>query len=634
MPKDSEQDQDRSLNFENQQFRKFLDHSPLLAWIKNERHAYQYMNSAFARHRGVTPEEGIGKLYEELLPGKVAERTRLIDEQVIQSQEVIEQVEDHPDFRNGNRSWLVFRFPMSGPNGETWVAGTALDITKSQRLESENKLISFALENATFAFYLIDSKARFLMVNEAACQQTQYSRQELLGMTVHDLDPDFPEGKWPEVWSHLQQHGSLHVESRHIRKDGSWFPIEVDANFILFEDREYNVVFVRDITHRKEVLEKQFHLKEELEHRIAELEKNRKQTALLTKESHISGFGLEHAAVAYFLGDENAKVLRVNKAACLQNGFTEEEFLTKKVWDFCPEITPEMWPEHWQQLKAQKFVRLESLHLRKDGSTFPVEIERNYVEFEGKGYNYAFVRDITERKQWAEKQEQRVNERTLELQTQRQEALDLVAENELVGFALKNASVAFFLINEEARILRVNTEASKQTGYSQEELLNMFVYDLDPDFPKAAWPEHWADLTEQKFLRFETRHQHKDGTLVPKEVEANYVEFKGVGYNMGFVRNISERRKWMEKKESLQTELEKRVQELSRSNEELDRFAYAASHDLKSPLLNIHFILDLIKEDTGDDLPDPIAEHFDKLQKTVTRMETLLESLLSYSRVG
>jgi len=76
------------------------------------------------------------------------------------------------------------------------------------------------------------------------------------------------------------------------------------------------------------------------------------------------------------------------------------------------------------------------------------------------------------------------------------------------------------------------------------------------------------------------------------------------------------------------------VEELSRSNEELDRFAYAASHDLKSPLLNIHFLLDLIREDTGNQLPEPIADNFDKLQRTVTRMETLLESLLSYSRVG
>lgn len=592
------------------------------------------MNSAFARHRGVTPEEGTGRLYEELLPGKIADQTRLVDDQVIQSQEVVEQIEVHPDFRGNERSWLVFRFPMTGPTGDKWVAGTALDITERQRLESENKLMGFALENATFAFYLVDSKARFLMVNEASCRQTGYSRQELLSMTVHDLDPDFPEEKWDGVWSHLQQQGSLNVESRHIRKDGSWFPIEVEANFIKFEGREYNVVFVRDITQRKEALEKQSRLQEELEHRIAELEENRKKTALLTKESHISGFGLEHAAVAYFLGDENAKVLLVNKAACRQNGFTEEEFLTMKVWDFCPKITPEMWPELWQQLKAQKFVRQESLHLRKDGSTFPVEIERNSVEFEGKGYNYAFVRDITERKEWEETLEKRVHERTIELQSQRQETLELAAENALVSYALKNASVAFFLINAQAKILRVNTAASKQTGYSQDELLNMHVYDLDPDFPKEAWPDHWKDLQKHKFLRFETRHLHKGGLDVPKEVEANYVEFEGERYNMAFVRDISERRKWMEKKESLQTELEKRVDELSRSNEELDRFAYAASHDLKSPLLNIHFLLDLIKEDTGNNLPEPITENFDKLQNTVTRMETLLESLLSYSRVG
>ena len=241
-----------------------------------------------------------------------------------------------------------------------------------------------------------------------------------------------------------------------------------------------------------------------------------------------------------------------------------------------------------------------------------------------------------------------MEERTAELKKERQAALILARENELMSFAVENASVAFFLIDENAQVLRVNASASEQTGFTKEELVKMGVADLDPDFPEEAWPQHWKELKEKKLLRFETIHRHKDGKIVPKEVEANYVEFEGKGYNFGFVRDISDRKEWANKKEKLQEELEKQVeqqnqimgalkkanQELSRSNEELDKFAFAASHDLKSPLFAIHNLVDMIEEDASDSLTVSAMGAFKKLQRRVQYMEDLLESLLTYSRVG
>lgn len=285
----------------------------------------------------------------------------------------------------------------------------------------------------------------------------------------------------------------------------------------------------------------------------------------------------------------------------------------------------------------------------------PVEIDSNYITFEGDDYNVCFIRDITERKKFKQAKEEqkaelerRVEERTAELEKERQAALVLAQENELMSFAVENASVAYFLIDENANILRVNASASEQTGFSREELVTKGVAVLDPDCPKDAWPHHWKDLQEKKYLRFETIHKHKDGKIVPKEVEANYVEFEGKGYNFGFVRDISDRKEWAKKKEKLQEELEKQVeqqnqimealkkanQELSRSNEELDKFAFAASHDLKSPLFAIHNLVDMIEEDASDFLTVSALDAFKKLQRRVQHMEDLLESLLTYSRVG
>ena len=73
---------------------------------------------------------------------------------------------------------------------------------------------------------------------------------------------------------------------------------------------------------------------------------------------------------------------------------------------------------------------------------------------------------------------------------------------------------------------------------------------------------------------------------------------------------------------------------LQRSNDELDRFAYVASHDLKAPLQGIAQLASIIKEDVGDSLPTESHNDLTLMQSRVTRLGNLLDSLLQYSRVG
>jgi signal transduction histidine kinase len=81
-------------------------------------------------------------------------------------------------------------------------------------------------------------------------------------------------------------------------------------------------------------------------------------------------------------------------------------------------------------------------------------------------------------------------------------------------------------------------------------------------------------------------------------------------------------------------ELEERALELARSNRELDDFAYVASHDLKTPLRDIHNLATWIADDLGDQVPDGTKRHLGLLKDRVGRMETLLDDLLEYSRAG
>jgi signal transduction histidine kinase len=86
--------------------------------------------------------------------------------------------------------------------------------------------------------------------------------------------------------------------------------------------------------------------------------------------------------------------------------------------------------------------------------------------------------------------------------------------------------------------------------------------------------------------------------------------------------------------ETLEQQVDERTRELQRSNQDLDQFAYIASHDLKAPLRAIDHLSTWVMEDVGHLLPDRSREHLLKMRSRIKRMEGLLDDLLTYSRAG
>lgn len=86
--------------------------------------------------------------------------------------------------------------------------------------------------------------------------------------------------------------------------------------------------------------------------------------------------------------------------------------------------------------------------------------------------------------------------------------------------------------------------------------------------------------------------------------------------------------------ESLEQQVDARTEELQRSNQDLDQFAYIASHDLKAPLRAVDHLSTWVLEDVGHLLPDRSHEHLEKMRSRIKRMEGLLDDLLTYSRAG
>jgi PAS domain S-box-containing protein len=126
------------------------------------------------------------------------------------------------------------------------------EIAERKRVEDVLRLTQFSVDNAGDPAFWMGPDARFIYVNDTACSALGYSREELLSMTVHDIDPNFPTAAWPEHWQEVRRKGSFIVESRHRTREGRVFPVEITVNYLEFEGKEYNCAFARDITERKE----------------------------------------------------------------------------------------------------------------------------------------------------------------------------------------------------------------------------------------------------------------------------------------------------------------------------------------------------------------------------------------------
>lgn len=96
--------------------------------------------------------------------------------------------------------------------------------------------------------------------------------------------------------------------------------------------------------------------------------------------------------------DADGNFVFVNDAACKNYGYTKEELLSMKMFQVDPLFSVERWNEHWQEILDRKSFTIETINQRKDGTSVPIEVTVNLVEYDGKQYNCAIIRDITERK--------------------------------------------------------------------------------------------------------------------------------------------------------------------------------------------------------------------------------------------
>src|SRR5215813_8901530 len=107
---------------------------------------------------------------------------------------------------------------------------------------------------------------------------------------------------------------------------------------------------------------------------------------------------VDHAADAFFMTDEQGRVLDVNQRACEARGYTRDELIAMPPYDFTADLNPTVVEDRVRRLLAGETIVFEDRYLRKDGTVFPVEVRGKAFWEGGRAFIVYLPRDVTDRK--------------------------------------------------------------------------------------------------------------------------------------------------------------------------------------------------------------------------------------------
>ena len=377
--------------------------------------------------------------------------------------------------------------------------GVIQDITDRREAEDALRLTQFAMDHCSIPVFWIGPSGRFLYVNEAAAQSLAYPREQLLYLGVPDVNPDFPVDRWPAHWTELKRQKILHWEGRHRRQDGRVFPVEITANYLEFNGREYDFAFARDISEQRQDQDKVRQSQEMLQLVLDHIPqrvfwKGRDFRYLGGNKTFLQDAGF--ADVGGILGRDDFELSWKDHAAAYR---TDDKAVME---DDRPKLgyeEPQPKPDG-----SVKWLKTNKLPLHdKDGRVIGV---------------LGAYEDVTRHKE-------------------AEESL------RLCQFAVDNCSIAAHWVDPQGRFLYVNDAACRALGYSRQELLELHVWDVDAAMPPSAWAGFWQRLREQRNVLLETRERAKDGRLFPVEINCSYLEYDGKERGFAFVQDITERKR-------------------------------------------------------------------------------------------
>lgn len=446
--------------------------------------------------------------------------------------------------------------------------------------ENERRFTEF-LEHTPAAVYMKDRDGRYLFVNQRF-RDWYCTDYEVLGKTCADLFPRDAAVKYADHDREVTDQGrALRREEQVRHRDGSLHPTEVNV-FPIFD----NAGVLRAIGG-------------------VNIEISDRRTAEKT-QARLAAI-IESTDDAVYSKDLDGIILSWNPAAERLYGYSVKEAVGMPVSRLAPDGRKQ--EIQWlldKAVRGERVRQFETVRLRKDGIAVDVEITMSPLMNSAGEVEAASVlaRDVTARKD---------------------------AERRMQLF-VEAAPAGMVMVDEAGTILLANTTAADMFGYEQKALSGMAVEKLIPDRFRNEHPKYRAMFHDDLQARAMGAGRdlwglRSDGSEFPIEIGLNPTRSAGRTLVLCAVVDITERKR-------IEDQLERQRAELARSNEELERFAQMASHDLQEPLRLVVNFSQLLDRRYRERLDDDGREFIGYLTENAGRMRQMIQDLLEYARLG
>lgn len=321
---------------------------------------------------------------------------------------------------------------------------------------------------------------------------------------------------------------------------------------------------------------------------------------------------------------ETLAFLSVNDAAVVKYGYSREEFLRMTIKDIRPAEDVLKLLENVQLSTSGLYESGVWRHCKKDGSLIFVEITSYVIGFEGRKAELILSNDITERIKAEEKL--RESEERLRLATEQ-----------------SNVAVWEYDLNTYSLSRSPNHDRLYGIGWQQKWDNDTFLNAIHPDDREysnnlirnvvcANGPDNYSYDFRVIFPDHTIRWLLVNGRVIERNETGQGIKVRGT------LMDITERKQFQEKLETLNAQLEQKVQQrtalLEEANKELEAFSYSVSHDLRAPLRHINGYVDMLNRKYYDKLDEKARHYLDTISGAATKMGTLIDDLLQFSRTG
>lgn len=515
--------------------------------------------------------------------------------------------------KDGSIKWMLGRgrvVARDAAGAALRMAGTITDITQRKQAEmalrdSEERFRTL-VEEASDAFFLHDADGRFFDVNQRACASLGYTREELLQMTIWDIECDFDTQSARQIWAGVQPGAAFTLYGHHRRKDGSVFPVEVRLSCCGIRGQRFILGLVRDITER-EAAEKAVR---ESEERLRSIGDNLPDGAIYQLSTSTDG-----ARRFDYISDSIEKLTGVSAREVMADA---QSFYA----GIHPDDRPKMLAAEEYSRRSGEAFNAEARITHRDGTMRWCSIRSSpWPQPEGHTVWYGVIMDINQRVAAKEillahknRLEELVAERTGELRQQ----------TRYLRAVIDNIPYFVWLKDTNGKILAINKGLAESIGSTIEELLGKSDLDI--------WPLETAEryLADDREV-MATRKRKTVTETLPNMPNVLYETFKtpvldedgAVLGTVGFSRDISAQKKLEAAREKARIEAER----LARVRSD---FLANMSHEIRTPL---NAVLGFAQIGYRDNDGHKSREIFDHILDSGQMLLGIVNDILDFSKI-